>query len=299
MKKALISYLVILIGLFVLLSVLDSGGEYAAEKKVWKIQRRFSEIAKDPGSVPDLKYDEVIGELRETVNEYPDSRLVPDLYVFLGRLYAMKKDYAAAREQFRTIIRKYPDDKDASANALFSVGKTYEAGDNWTKAYGTYKSILEKYPETNVALGVPLYIARYHKGKGEAQSAVLAYDLAENYYKKIASENSGKPLGFNALRYLSNCYLEQDRWNEAIDTLGSILETYAPLGHLTVKSADMMIKTINIVSSYQLKDYNVAIRLYQGILDRNPEHPMRDYLEKIIDAFNQLKEKGVVVAPAE
>ena len=103
-------------------------------------------------------------------------------------------------------------------------------------------------------------------------------------------------MGFNALRYLSNCYLEQDQWNEAIGTLGSILEIYASSGHLTVKSADMMVKTINIISAYQLKDYDVAIRLYQGILDRNPEQPLRDYLKKVVDAFNQLKEKGVQVS---
>jgi len=57
----------------------------------------------------------------------------------------------------------------------------------------------------------------------------------------------------------------------------------------------MTIKTINIVSAYQLKDYDVAIQLYQGIIDRNPEFPLRGYLKKVIDAFNQLKEKGVQV----
>jgi len=296
MKKALIAYLVILIGVFVLFSALDSGGDYALEKKIWKLQRQFNEIAKDPGAVPDLKYDDVLGKFQAVIDQHPDSKLVPSLYVSLGRLHMMKKDYVAAREQFQLVIRKYPENRELSADALFSAGKTYEVDDNWSKAYETYQSVLKNYPETDIGLSTPLYVAHYYQGKGEEQNAILAYDLAENYYKRVASEHSEKLLGLNALRYLSNCYLEQDRWNEAINTLGSILEAYASSGHLTVKNTDMMIKTVNVVSAYQLKDYDVAIRLYQGILDRNPEHPLRDYLKKVIEAFNLLKEKGVQVS---
>ena len=98
------------------------------------------------------------------------------------------------------------------------------------------------------------------------------------------------------MRHLSNCYLDQNRWAEAISTLGSTLEKYSTSDYLTVKDVDLIIKTINITAAYKLKDYDVAIRLYQEIIARNPGHPLINYLHKVIDAFNQLKEKGVQVS---
>ena len=65
---------------------------------------------------------------------------------------------------------------------------------------------------------------------------------------------------------------------------------------LTKKELNMIIKTINIVAAYKLNDYDVAIQLYEGIIDRDPGHPLRGYLNKVIDAFNQLNEKGIMVS---
>jgi tetratricopeptide (TPR) repeat protein len=109
----------------------------------------------------------------------------------------------------------------------------------------------------------------------------------------MASSHDGTKVGLNALRYMSNCYLEQNRWKEAIETLGTVIEKYSGSGYMTIENADMTIKTINVVSAYQLRDYNVAIGLYQRIIERNPNHRFRGYLEKVIDAFHQLREKGV------
>ncbi len=296
MKKAFISYLVILIGVFVFFSFSDLNGEYVIERKLWKIQHQLIDIAKDPQAVPDFKFDEVANQYQKIIDKYPDSRLIRNVYISLGRLYLLKKDYATAREKFYLIIEKYPDNKELSAEALLFVGKTYEVEGDWPQAYKIYQDIINNYPVTMTGLSVPIYIANYYKRQNDFQNTMNAYEKAVVHYKKIASDNSGTQAGSKALGYLSNCYMEQNRWNEAIDTLGLILEKYAASGHLTAKNVDMTIKTINIVSAYQLKDYDVAIRLYQGIIDRNPKHPLRAYLEKNIDAFNQLKEKGVQVS---
>jgi len=124
-----------------------------------------------------------------------------------------------------------------------------------------------------------------------------AYESAIQYYSATASTYDGKEAGLTALRYLSNCYLEQKRWREAVEVLGEILEKYSSSGFLNVKSADTVIKTINVVSAYQLKDYDVAVGIYRKIIDASPDHPLNGYLKKMIDAFNQLKEKGVQVSP--
>lgn len=293
MKKTLISYLIILIGVFVLFSFLDYNGEYVIEQKLWKIQRQFIDIAKDPEAVPDFKFDEVAGQYQKVIDKYPDSRLIRNVHFALGRLYLVKKDYVTAREKFHLVAEKYSDNKELSAEALLFVGKAYEVEGNWPQADKTYQSVIDNYPMTMTGLGVPIYVANYYKRKNDFQNTMNAYEKAVIHYRKMASDHDGTKVGLKAMGYLSNCFLEQSRWNEAIETLGLIIEKYSTTGHLTPKNVNLTIKTINIVSAYQLKDYDIAIRMYQGIIDRNPELPFRAYLEKVIDAFNQLKEKGV------
>ena len=51
------------------------------------------------------------------------------------------------------------------------------------------------------------------------------------------------------------------------------------------------IKTINEVCVGHLKEYDCAIDTYQQFLVRNPEHPIRPMLKKIIDNMEELKTK--------
>ena len=293
MKKALITYLVILAGVFGLLSAFDLKGDYVVEKKIWGLYQQQIDIAKDPAVIPDRTFEDIIAEYHNIIDRYPDSRLTPGLYIRLGEIYNLRKDYEAARQVFNKVVNLYPDNKELVAEALFKIGRTHEFEQNWVKASEIYNVIIRDYAQTETAMGIPIYIANYYRSENDFQKTMEAYEVAIRYYKKMASDYEGKKVGLNALRYLSNCYLEQNRWTEAIDTLGQMIEKYSTSGHSTIENVDMTIKTINIVSAYQLRDYDIAISLYQGIIERNPGHPLNSYLEKVINAFNQLREKGI------
>jgi tetratricopeptide (TPR) repeat protein len=293
MKRALIVFSLILVGLFAFLLLLGRKGDYVVEKKAWKLYQKHLDIAKDPAVIPDQTFEEVIAEYETIIQEYPGSRLTPGLRIRLGEIYSLKKDYEKARGVFEEIIKIYPNDQELSAEAIFKIGETYELNGDWAKASQTYTSIITQYPETETALGVPIYIAGYYKELNDYQKTMEAYEIAIRYYRQTASDYKGKKVGFTAIRLLSNCFLEQKRWGEAVETLADVLETYATSGFLTAKDIDMNIKTINIISAYEIHDYNAAISLYQGIIERNPKLPLSIYLQKVIDAFNQLKEKGV------
>lgn len=293
MRKVFILYLVLLLGLFALLFTWDRKGDYVIEKKIWRLYQQQLDIAKDPAVIPDRTFEDLVIEYRKVIARYPDSALTSGIYLRLGEIYGFKGDYEAAREAFNEAIGLYPDDREFSAEALLRIGKTYESEQDWVEASKIYNRVISEYSETDTAMGVPVYIANYYKGRNDFQQTMEAYEVAIRYYKKMASDHDGTRTGLNALRYLSNCYLEQNRWNEAINTLGTVIEKYAGSGFLAAKDIDMTVKTVNIVSAYQLRDFDVAIRLYQGIIDRNPDHRLRGYLERVIDAFRQLREKGV------
>jgi len=183
MKKMLIGYLVVLIGVYIFFSVLDLNGDYVIEKKLWKIQRQFIDIAKDPEAVPDRKYDDVAGQYQKIIDKYPDSHLIRNVYIALGRLYIVKKDYARARENFYLIGEKYPDNKELSAKALFFVGKTYEVEGDWPQAYKIYRSVFKDYPMTTTGLSVPIYIANYYKRQNDFQNTMDSFEKAMNHLK--------------------------------------------------------------------------------------------------------------------
>jgi tetratricopeptide (TPR) repeat protein len=299
MKKTLGVYVLVLCGVFAVLFLLSREDEYTVEKKAWKLFQRQVELAKDHTVVPEQAFEELVGDYNNIISRYPDSPLRPGLHIRLGEIYLLKGDYAQARQTFYDVVGLYPEYKELSAESMFKIGRTYELSGHWVEAVSIYNSILKDYPATDTALNVPLYIAGYHKGRNDFQKTTEAYASAERFYTKTEADYAQTETGLNALQYLANCYLEQKRWEEAIKTLGRILESYAGSGHLTGKTADTVIKTINIVSAYQIRDYDAAIGLYQGIIDRDPGHPLRGHLTKVINAFRKLEEEGVQVADQE
>lgn len=295
MKRILSIYAVVLLGIFVILSLSDQKSDYIIEKKIWKIYQQQLDIAKDPAVIPSRSFEKVINGYKNIIAKYPKSHLIPGLYIRVGEMHMLKKDYEGARTVFYELIKAYPDNKEIVAEALLKVGGTYEATGNWPEAYEVYQTVIQEHTLTDVGLTMPIHIANYYKNQNDFQATMSAYEFAIRHYSSIASTHDNTKAGLSATRHLANSYLDQNRWAEAISALGSILEKYTTSDYLTVKDVDMVIKTINITAAYQLKDYDVAISLYEKIIARNPKHPLKDYLNRVIDAFNQLKEKGVQI----
>ncbi len=298
MKKTLIIYIVILSVIFVILSFLGIKGEYAVEKKVWKLHKQYADILKDPNVIPDKTFEKVIRGYQRIIEQHPQSRLTQGIHFIIGRVYLLKKEYTTARAKFNEIVGLYPENQETQAQAFAAIGQSHELEKNWPEASKTYEQILKNYPLTPTGLGIPVYLANHHKKTNDYQKTMEAYERAVAHYASVAAQNPDSHIEYNALRYLANCYLEQKRWSEAINTLGKILEKYADAQHMNVKTADTIIKTINVVSSYQLKDYDAAINIYKNIISKKKDHPLNAYLQKMIDAFSQLKEKGVQLEPA-
>jgi len=295
MNKFLIIWASIFIGFYLLFSALDQQGEFALEKRLWKINKQFEEVTKDPDVVPDQKFDHIIDQYTQMIKNNPDSKLVERIILRIGEVYVMRKNYEMARVQFRLAVEKYPLKKELSAEAIYRVGQTYEITNEWSKAKKTYDEVIEKYPKTIMGLTIPTYIAQRYKSKGESSKSLRAYDQAITYYTKVAADNPDTSFGFDALRFLATCYLDQEQWSKAVEALGNILMEYSSSQQLTYERADRIIKTINVISAYQIKDYEVPIKLYNKFINQYPEHALSKYLQQMIDAFGQLKDKGVQV----
>lgn len=295
MKKAILIYIGILTGAFVLFSLLDRNSDYTVEQMAWKVQKEYIDILKDPKVVPEQTFNKVIRDYQKIIERYPGSKLTPMIRMLVGNVYHVKKDYETSREKFNEIVKLYPQNRELQAQALSAIGRTYEAQDNWPGARKIYDRIVADYALTRTGLGVPIYIANHYKAQNDYQKAMDAYDRAITHYNALAAQNPDSPAEYNSLRYLSNCYLDQKRWSEAVEVLGKITAKYGLPERMNIRTLDIILKAINTVSVHQLKDYELPLQIYQDIITKDPNHPWKDYFQKMIDTLSTLKAKSVQV----
>ena len=288
MKKSLILFSGLLILLFISLSFLDSS-DYVVEKRLWKIQKEFKELIRDPKIVPTQKYDEVNKKYLQVIKTFSNSRLVPQIYFQVGRVYLLKKEFAKSRESYQEVLNRYHENKSLSAEALFNIGKVYEEEGDKTKAIQVYRDIINQYSTTVIGLNAPIYLANYYLRIKDSAGSQVALREAVAFYKKVAAENPGKDFGLDALRLLSVTYLAQGNWGDSVQALREILLKSASTRYLTSSRSNLIIKSINTVSVSQLKDYDLPINIYQEFVDQNPSHPLTRYLVKVISALKKFK----------
>ena len=286
MKKIILFYLICLFGIFIVFSQLDQKSDYVIERKLWKIHKKYVEIAQDPSTISSEHFEKVIKQYERIIASYPSSRLIKGVELLIAELYTFKKDYAKAREKYAFIQEHYSADQELVAEAIFRVGKTYELEGHWPQALQIYLSLQDQHPLTAVGLSTPVYIANNYSRKNMLRETMDAYEKAIVFYRKIAAEHPNSRFEFDALRYLANCFLDQNRWGEALETLEAALLEYNTPEYLNEKRVGVMIHTISIISDTRVHDKNRAVLIYEKFLEANPGHPFKKYF---LDAIASLK----------
>ncbi len=294
MRTTILWFAGILTGVFIIFSLLDHTGDYSAEQIIWNANNKLSKIAKNTAVVPDQAFAPIIKAYEKVINSFPLARMRPMAYVYLGQAYIIKKDYAKAREVFGEISTNYPNDINLRSQALSNIGNSYEIQGNWAEALTIYKKLEKDAPYTDLGLGVPLYIANYYKRHAEEAMAEDMFKEAADYYKKTAKEHLNSEIEYKSLRLLSNCYLAEEKWVDAVGAMSQILLKYP-----SPAIAGPIIDTINNVVIAKIKDLNFAIAVYQDLIVKKPESPLNKMLTQKINAFKTLKEKNVKIIEAK
>ena len=125
MKKTLIIFLVILVGLFIILWALGRGGEYGAEKAMWKITREFSQAARDPETIPDATFNRIFRNFQQFSKKFSKSKLSPYAEILSGQVLVLNKKYKEARDIFEGVAKKYAHDSEIAVKAIKEIGRTY------------------------------------------------------------------------------------------------------------------------------------------------------------------------------
>ena len=295
MKKIITSFLIGIAALFVLLSFLDSGGNYAAEKELWRINKQFMAVAKDPKTVPDVAFNRIIQQYDRFVERFPESKLVPLAEILSARALILKKDYDKATIKLENFIKKYNDSPDIAVQALAELGNAYTLQKDWGNVLKVYQKILRDYPMTELGLRTPVLIAQFHSKRNEPLQVQKAYEDAIVYYKQLSSQHPDSYTEYSALRLLAVCYFALHRWPEAVNTSGELLIKYSKRGYMDGRRAQAIITAINSLSIIEMKNYDLPIKIYQDFINANPNHPFNGQIQKLINDIKLLKEKNINV----
>ena len=296
MKKTLLICAAVLAGLFIALSLMDTGN-YAAEKHFWRLQKQFNKIAQDPRAAPEEAFNKLTEGYRTLYKTYPRAELAPNMLMQVGMVYALQENYEGAMDSFARVIKQHSDNREIAAQALLNIGKTYEIQKNIQAALQTYRQVVDTYPLTDVGMNTPLFIANLYRAIDEPEEERKAYDEAVVFYKKVALEQPRSRLEFDALRLLSTVYLAQEKWQQALDVLEEVLLKYPSPAYLNAKRANLLLKTVSLVAVNKLEDPAAAIKIFRNFMEKNDGHPISSYLDGLIGSLKEIEE-GKTAAPA-
>jgi tol-pal system protein YbgF len=120
----------------------------ALEERINKVQVEMDKLRKEM----EIKLDEVAKASKaQPKAEPPPTGVAPSrqamdaLYKNAMQTYE-RKEFAAAREQFRAFLAVYPK-SDLSDNAQFWIGECYYSEKNYEKAIIAYDDVIKKYPK--------------------------------------------------------------------------------------------------------------------------------------------------------
>lgn len=293
MKKRIIIYSGILISVFIVLSLFDIRGEYAAEKTMWRINRDFGRMVKDPDSIPEAEFKSVIKKYLEFKNKYSYSTLAPVAHMLAARVCLLKKDYVKAREIYEEIAKTYKNNPDVCAQAIFEIGESYNREGNFQNMIVALKRLIKEYPLTELGFQAPITLADFFMKKGDVELGYQYLNEAVLRYNALILKNKDPEIIFNAKRSVVICYMALKRWNNAIETLGEILMSFPETKYLNAQRADKIISSINMIAVTKLKNYDLPIGIYQEFINKYPKHPYRGVLEAMIKSLNLLKKKNI------
>ena len=229
MKKLILSCMIILFAVFAMLSVLTSGGEYAAEKLFYRAVKNNAQILKNPDVVPPALMASVEKDLKKLVSKYPNAIVTRTANLMLAEFYLSHKEYGKVRSVVNAMHGKYADDIMITSTAQFLKGVSYEREGNWPKALAEFDVLQDKYALTRVGNQLPLYIAEYYKSKGEVENMEAAYSRAKSIYEQMEEEYSGKNFGYVAYTFLVQTSLKSEDYEKAGQTIELALEKYPSL----------------------------------------------------------------------
>lgn len=265
--------------LFLLLLSLDiifcgCSDRYKAERKFWFINKKYSNIIKNPQKADEKKFQNLIKELKFIVDKYPNWENSSKIQFLVGDMFLMRKNFDEAEKEFMKVVINFPKDPEVCSRALFAVGNIREKQNQWEKALEKYEELINNYFGTFIGLQMPLYIARYYRSKNLLQKSKDAYARAIIEYINAIETNPYSKRVPILQDLLMMCYYENDDLENYIKSLDRLVNKYP-------NSITAISSLYKLASVYQniLKNSDKALEIYKKITTDYPNEEVTKFAE--------------------
>lgn len=281
MKKTIFFLIVILAVIYAILSVLGSGGEYAAERLLYRAVRTGDKIAANPDVVPPSMAASVETDLKTVLERYPGTNTAKRAHIALAEFYTFNKKYDKALSVLDDIIKTNDSDRTFLSEACFLKGNVYEKQNRWGKALTEYKILRDKYSDTSPGFQIPVYIGDRYNREGNEIEAAKAYNEAVVFYETIEKQNKGKELGYLASTFLVQTHMKLKKYKEAGGVIEDMINNYP--SELTYLQC---LPNVEFIFVKTLQNQGKAIEIYKKVREKTSDVRLRDFLDEKISALN-------------
>jgi tetratricopeptide (TPR) repeat protein len=286
MKKTILTLILILIAVYIVLSILGSRGEYAAEKLFYRAMKANEKIVVNPDVAPPKLLTSVENDLHKLLEKYPNSNTAKSARMALADFYVMRKKYDKALSTVDDIIKTAEKDASVLSKARFFKGNIYEKQDKWEKALKEYTILRDEYADTPLGVQMPLYIGKYYTAKSKEAEANKAYGEAVLFYEKLEKENKGKMIGYVALTLLRETYMAMGDYEKAGGVIENTINEYpAPL------TFAQQLPYAELIFVNTLKRPEKAIEIYKSVIEKTKDKQLIEILQKKISQLEAKESK--------
>lgn len=120
------------------------------------------------------KYDEALPLVEQIVQQYPSSPVYPLALMLKGDILFAQNDLEEALKYYQQLLGR-GEDRELAGAALLSMAACQESLEREGEAEGTYRRILQEYPQAAEVEEARFHLAQLLDRRGESQEAVALY----------------------------------------------------------------------------------------------------------------------------
>lgn len=141
-----------------------------------------------------------------------------------------------------------------------------------------YKKLQKNYPFTTEALQVPLYIARYYQGHGQAAEGNRVLADALIGYQELFRQKGAKRLAPAIQDSIAGVYGMTGKWENALKALETLRTKYPD----DPRSALALVR-MGVIYEQGLRNPDMARRAFIQFLQEYPNHNMTPIVQRMVE----------------
>jgi len=218
---------------------------------------------------------------RKLIEDYPDDSLAISAQLGIGISLYYQKKYEKARYELSLVNNYQSAPSELVAEARYLTAVCFEDEGKWDRALGEYDFVWTDHATDRKGIGIPAHKAEHYLNTGEGELAAQAFAEAENDYKRLEDTYAARPaIASSAMAYLIRCYILQNKWDVAAETLRTLSVKYprTPSGYSALPQA------ANILAK-KLDKPSEALELLKLYLRKYPESPVKYRIATLADSL--------------